>query len=589
MCHKILIFVILVFSSVVSGQSIQEITCDHKLDDCKYVRVDDDHYYLIQSSIPADGSSNGPGQITISFYDECELLSSHSYMHEHVERVLDIRESWLDGDTLRIAMHVNPRIVHGRQEMGLLSINRYNYDNSYKYFREDGGGVYFLSMVPLDDGKLAVWLFFSNVYKPSVYGAFILNENFDIEHQYINFQEGTITGSLVKVPGGYLANSASTLIFFDSNLNPVWTKLFENRHYLQKKIVVDDGIVALRRHFPFQMPTQRNIVKISFTGEVIWESKNILTNEEGYSRVSLMQRPDGNFSAVTFRYESQFSDTLYHQVIDGSNGTILSTQTTKETNVIPAFRLLDVSNGLTGESLLVLRGKNSNHFLWPLSDKMNCILRDTFFEFQDVPALSLEDVPFAPSISDFYETGSYVWTSIDIPMESRLLCEKEIVYNDLLPQDTITCLEEAYTIDLRIIDRDIKWEDGSSDKIRVISQEGTYAYEVDHCSTDHSEEIKITIEPCTCELIMPNIISRSSQNGNALFSLENQCPDILSFNLQIIDRWGGSVYETRDVDFIWDGTTKGKEVSTGVYVYRLIYQSKYSEDEVILIGDLTIL
>jgi hypothetical protein len=589
MSNKVFVFILLVFYVGVSAQSIQEIICDHKLDDCKYVQVDDDRYYLIQSSTPVDGSSNGPGQLSISLYNECGLLSTHSYMHEYVERILDIKSSWLDDDTLRIALFVNPRVVHGRREMGLLSVNTFNFDNTYKYLREDGGGVYFLSMVPTKDDKFAVWVFFSNVYKPSVYGAFILSKNFEIEHQYINFQEGTITGSLVQTPSGYMANSASTLIHFDSELNPMWTKRFENRHFLQKKIVVDDGIVMLRSHIPFQMPRQRNVLKINFEGEVMWESNDILSSEEGFSRANLIQRPDGNFSAVTFRYEDEYSDTLYHYVIDGSTGSILSTQMTKEANTISDFRFLDLANDINGDDLLVLRGEQSQHLLWPLSDDSDCVLRDTTFELREIPALSLEDLPFEQSLIDFFETGSYVWEANDISLNSRLLCEKEILYFDLLPEDTIACIEEPYYIDLGFINRDIIWEDGSTDKVRLISKEGAYRYEVDHCSTDQSEEVNVTFKSCICELILPNVISRSSQSENSVFSLSNQCPDLQTFSLHVMDRWGGLVYETQDSDFVWDGTKGSSDVEIGVYVYRITYQSKYTEEIVTITGDITIL
>jgi hypothetical protein len=56
-----------------------------------------------------------------------------------------------------------------------------------------------------------------------------------------------------------------------------------------------------------------------------------------------------------------------------------------------------------------------------------------------------------------------------------------------------------------------------------------------------------------------------------------------------MDRWGGLVYETQDSDFVWDGTKGSSDVEIGVYVYRITYQSKYTEEIVTITGDITIL
>ncbi|MBP9069930.1 MAG: gliding motility-associated C-terminal domain-containing protein, partial [Bacteroidia bacterium] len=42
-----------------------------------------------------------------------------------------------------------------------------------------------------------------------------------------------------------------------------------------------------------------------------------------------------------------------------------------------------------------------------------------------------------------------------------------------------------------------------------------------------------------------------------------------SMTFQVFNRWGQKVWETNDQNIGWDGTFKGEELNTGVFVYRL--------------------
>ena len=55
-------------------------------------------------------------------------------------------------------------------------------------------------------------------------------------------------------------------------------------------------------------------------------------------------------------------------------------------------------------------------------------------------------------------------------------------------------------------------------------------------------------------------------NNDFLFVYGGQ---IERLSLDVYDRWGEKVFSTTSQDNGWDGTFKGKEVSSGVYVYKL--------------------
>lgn len=63
-------------------------------------------------------------------------------------------------------------------------------------------------------------------------------------------------------------------------------------------------------------------------------------------------------------------------------------------------------------------------------------------------------------------------------------------------------------------------------------------------------------------------------NNDILFVYGGQ---ITKLSLSIFDRWGELVFETSSQDIGWDGTYKGKEASSGVYVYKL--EVRYADKE----------
>lgn len=69
-------------------------------------------------------------------------------------------------------------------------------------------------------------------------------------------------------------------------------------------------------------------------------------------------------------------------------------------------------------------------------------------------------------------------------------------------------------------------------------------------------------------LYVPNSFTPDGTNGaNDIFRIGYS--NIASFHILIFDRWGEVIYESRDLDFGWDGTYKGTVVQDGIYVYKI--------------------
>ena len=71
----------------------------------------------------------------------------------------------------------------------------------------------------------------------------------------------------------------------------------------------------------------------------------------------------------------------------------------------------------------------------------------------------------------------------------------------------------------------------------------------------------------TCgDFFVPNAFSPNGDGLNDMINVHGFC--IGTYNLQIFSRWGEKVFETSSLTESWDGTFRGKNMDTGVFVYR---------------------
>ena len=85
-----------------------------------------------------------------------------------------------------------------------------------------------------------------------------------------------------------------------------------------------------------------------------------------------------------------------------------------------------------------------------------------------------------------------------------------------------------------------------------------------------SDCILVTVDTLCKDLFIPNVFAPlvGGHSENDCFKMYGtNC--IGSMTLSIFDRWGEKVYVSTSVDECWDGTYKGKELNSGVYIYYL--------------------
>ena len=94
--------------------------------------------------------------------------------------------------------------------------------------------------------------------------------------------------------------------------------------------------------------------------------------------------------------------------------------------------------------------------------------------------------------------------------------------------------------------------------------------DVDGCEVMDTVVVRVSRNK---DVFAPNVISANSDGINDVFFIQGKANAYVVERLQIYDRWGNLVFE--DVNFIpgdaskgWDGTHKGKQVVSGVYVWK---------------------
>ena len=92
-------------------------------------------------------------------------------------------------------------------------------------------------------------------------------------------------------------------------------------------------------------------------------------------------------------------------------------------------------------------------------------------------------------------------------------------------------------------------------------------------------------------LYVPNAFTPDGDGVNDKFAPVIRGADKSDFRFSIYDRWGEVVFETQNPDRKWDGSIKGdvSESKTDVYVWRLETRNKYTGEQIVRKGHVTLI
>ncbi len=90
-------------------------------------------------------------------------------------------------------------------------------------------------------------------------------------------------------------------------------------------------------------------------------------------------------------------------------------------------------------------------------------------------------------------------------------------------------------------------------------------------------------------IFIPNVFTPDGDDFNENWKPSIYGIDIYDFHLMLFNRWGEIIWESFDSNVGWDGTYGGKLVQDGVYVWKIEYGDRWTDEQFQLNGHVTVL
>ncbi|MCB0602043.1 MAG: gliding motility-associated C-terminal domain-containing protein [Saprospiraceae bacterium] len=147
-----------------------------------------------------------------------------------------------------------------------------------------------------------------------------------------------------------------------------------------------------------------------------------------------------------------------------------------------------------------------------------------------------------------------------------------------LGPDTTICDDVTIDLNATTPGATYLWSTGSTQPLLEVGDAGTYVVLVDDGQCLYRDSVTIQERHCVYfDAFMPNTFSPNGDGRNDEYKVF--LPDdinIISFTMQIYNRWGDVLFETSDPSAGWDGTKNGQSLPTDVYIARISIQ--YRDD-----------
>jgi large repetitive protein len=114
------------------------------------------------------------------------------------------------------------------------------------------------------------------------------------------------------------------------------------------------------------------------------------------------------------------------------------------------------------------------------------------------------------------------------------------------------------------------WQDGSTTQSYTVTKPGLYILSASNECGASTDSVLIT--QGVCNLYMPTAFTPNGDAKNDVFKA-GFGEDIITYQLQIYNRFGQLVFETKDKNAGWDGKWNSKEQPAGAYVWFVQYNT----------------
>jgi gliding motility-associated-like protein len=181
---------------------------------------------------------------------------------------------------------------------------------------------------------------------------------------------------------------------------------------------------------------------------------------------------------------------------------------------------------------------------------------------------------YAVTVSDGYCADTL---SAELTLVAEL-AEEAVV--QLPPEQTICTTElpyllqpfSPYTTNFTLLNS------GQEGTVFALTEPGTYTVQAEYLGCPFTSTFRLQTSTCANTLYWPNVFSPNADGINDRWAPQSPEHDLTL--LQIFDRWGGLVYESRAADAYWEGRGRdGQPATAGAYVGLVRYRHRVSGEE----------
>jgi gliding motility-associated-like protein len=211
-----------------------------------------------------------------------------------------------------------------------------------------------------------------------------------------------------------------------------------------------------------------------------------------------------------------------------------------------------------------------------LSVQADRVLRDwNWSTGATIPSLPItQSGTYALTVSDGYCADTL---SAELTLVAEL-AEEAVV--QLPPEQTICATELPYLLQpfSPYITNFTLLNSGEEGTVFALTEPGTYTVQAEYLGCPFTSTFRLQTSTCANTLYWPNVFSPNADGINDRWAPQSPEHDLTL--LQIFDRWGGLVYESRAADAYWDGRGRdGEPATAGVYVGLVRYRHRVSGEE----------
>ncbi|MCB0552159.1 MAG: gliding motility-associated C-terminal domain-containing protein [Phaeodactylibacter sp.] len=151
-----------------------------------------------------------------------------------------------------------------------------------------------------------------------------------------------------------------------------------------------------------------------------------------------------------------------------------------------------------------------------------------------------------------------------------------------LGQDTFFCKGDPLVLAFGPPEAMHSWSDGSGGAQLEVAETGIYWVEAARGPCVQQDSIEVTAEDCEQCLAFPNAFTPNGDGVNDSFAPISSCPNsVLSYRMQLFNRWGEKVFESQDPGLGWDGLQNGNPAPSDVYFWRAVFAVRQARGEVV--------